>query len=143
MFEYLMPNLVFKEYEGSAYAQTSRAAVLQQMKYARAAGIPWRYLVREEEALSLLLAPPFYKTTKSPGYIKNYIPGMRGSLHYHTRTRVKGCCNAAAERRNEKRRLRLIFTVRAVSLGQHRTENCVQKMSPSDKIQSCGFASLF
>lgn len=41
MFEYLMPNLVFKEYESSAYAQTSRAAVLQQMKSARAAGIPW------------------------------------------------------------------------------------------------------
>jgi len=41
MFEYLMPNLVFKEYEGSVYAQTSRAAVLQQIKYAEEAGIPW------------------------------------------------------------------------------------------------------
>ena len=41
MFEYLMPDLVFKEYEGSVYAQTSRAAVLQQMKYAKEAGIPW------------------------------------------------------------------------------------------------------
>ena len=37
----------------------------------------WRYLVMEEEALSLLLAPPFNKTTKNPGYIKNYIPGIR------------------------------------------------------------------
>ncbi len=41
MFEYLMPNLVLKEYEGSAYAQTSLAAVLQQMNYAKGAGIPW------------------------------------------------------------------------------------------------------
>jgi len=41
MFEYLMPNLVLKEYEGSAYAQTSLAAVLQQMNYAKEAGIPW------------------------------------------------------------------------------------------------------
>ena len=41
MFEYLMPNLVFKEYEGSVYAQTSRAAVLQHMKYAKEAEIPW------------------------------------------------------------------------------------------------------
>lgn len=41
MFEYLMPNLVFKEYEGSVYAQTSRAAVLQQMEYAKEAEIPW------------------------------------------------------------------------------------------------------
>ncbi len=37
----------------------------------------WRYLVMEEEALSLLLAPPFNKTRKTPGYIKNYIPGIR------------------------------------------------------------------
>ncbi|PWJ51499.1 GH36-type glycosyl hydrolase domain-containing protein [Faecalicatena contorta] len=37
----------------------------------------WRYLVKEEEALSLLLAPPFNKTNKNPGYIKNYIPGIR------------------------------------------------------------------
>lgn len=41
MFEYLMPNLVFKEYEGSVYAQASRAAVLQQIKYAKEAEIPW------------------------------------------------------------------------------------------------------
>lgn len=41
MFEYLMPNLVFKEYEDSVYAQTSRAAVLQHMKYAKDSEIPW------------------------------------------------------------------------------------------------------
>lgn len=41
MFEYLMPNLVLKEYEGSVYAQTSRAAVLQHIKYAKEVGIPW------------------------------------------------------------------------------------------------------
>ena len=41
MFEYLMTNLVFKEYEGSVYAQTSRAALIQQMKYANETKIPW------------------------------------------------------------------------------------------------------
>ncbi len=41
MFEYLMPNLVLKEYEDSVFAETSRAAVLQQIKYAKEAGIPW------------------------------------------------------------------------------------------------------
>ncbi len=41
MFEYLMPNLVLKEYEGSVYAQTSRAAVLQHIKYAKDVQIPW------------------------------------------------------------------------------------------------------
>jgi len=41
MFEYLMPNLVLKEYLGSVYSETSRAAVLQQMNYAKAMDIPW------------------------------------------------------------------------------------------------------
>ncbi len=41
MFEYLMPNLVFKEYEDSVYAQTARAAVLQHIQFAKEAGIPW------------------------------------------------------------------------------------------------------
>jgi cellobiose phosphorylase len=41
MFEYLMPNLVLKEFEGSVYAESSKAAVLQQMNYAKEMGIPW------------------------------------------------------------------------------------------------------
>jgi hypothetical protein len=41
MFEYLMPNLVLKEFEGSVYAETCKAAVLQQMNYAKEMGIPW------------------------------------------------------------------------------------------------------
>jgi hypothetical protein len=41
MFEYLMPNLVLKEYEDSVYAESSLAAVLQHMKYAKEANIPW------------------------------------------------------------------------------------------------------
>lgn len=41
MFEYLMPNLVLKEYSGSVYSESSRAAVLQQMKYGGQMDIPW------------------------------------------------------------------------------------------------------
>lgn len=41
MFEYLMPNLVMKEYEGSVFAEASKAAVLQQIIYAGETGIPW------------------------------------------------------------------------------------------------------
>ncbi|MHB8130463.1 MAG: glucoamylase family protein, partial [Mobilitalea sp.] len=41
MFEYLMPNLVMREYEGSVFAETAKAAVLQQIKYAKHMGIPW------------------------------------------------------------------------------------------------------
>lgn len=37
----------------------------------------WRYLVIEREGVSLLLHPPFDKTEKSPGYIKEYYPGVR------------------------------------------------------------------
>ncbi len=48
----------------------------------------WRYLVMEEEALSLLLAPPFNKTTKTPGYIKNYIPGIRENGGQYTHAAV-------------------------------------------------------
>lgn len=40
MFEYLMPNLVMKEYKGSVFAETSRAAVIKQIKYAKRIGIP-------------------------------------------------------------------------------------------------------
>lgn len=41
MFEYLMPNLLVKEYEGSVFSDSSRAAVIQQMRYAQSTGIPW------------------------------------------------------------------------------------------------------
>jgi len=41
MFEYLMPNLVLKEYSGSVFSESSKAAVLQQMKYAKSMEIPW------------------------------------------------------------------------------------------------------
>ncbi len=41
MFEYLMPNLVMKEYDGSVYAETSKAAVLQHINYAKHMSIPW------------------------------------------------------------------------------------------------------
>lgn len=41
MFEYLMPNLVMKEFSGSVYAETAKAAVLQQIHYAKQMEIPW------------------------------------------------------------------------------------------------------
>lgn len=41
MFEYLMPNLVMKEYEDSVFAETAKAAVLQHIEYAKQMKIPW------------------------------------------------------------------------------------------------------
>jgi len=48
----------------------------------------WRYLVREEESISLLLSPPFDKTKNNPGYIKNYIPGIRENGGQYTHAAV-------------------------------------------------------
>ena len=41
MFEYLMPRLVMKEYSGSVFADTAKASVIQQIKYAKLKKIPW------------------------------------------------------------------------------------------------------
>ena len=41
MFEYLMPNLVMREYEGSVFAETAKAAVLQHIEYGKRKGTPW------------------------------------------------------------------------------------------------------
>ncbi len=48
----------------------------------------WHYLVMEEESISLLLSPPFNKTNKNPGYIKNYIPGIRENGGQYTHAAV-------------------------------------------------------
>lgn len=64
----------------SGGAKKERAATAMQSA--------WRYLIREEDAISLLLSPPFDKTSKNPGYIKNYIPGIRenGGQYTHAAT---------------------------------------------------------
>lgn len=48
----------------------------------------WRYLVKEEEYMSLLLTPPFNKTEKNPGYIKNYLPGVRENGGQYTHAAI-------------------------------------------------------
>ncbi len=47
-----------------------------------------RYLVKEEDGISLLLSPPFDKTNKDPGYIKNYYPGIRENGGQYTHAAV-------------------------------------------------------
>ncbi|VDN47040.1 conserved protein of unknown function [Petrocella atlantisensis] len=61
-------------------AQKDRAEVAMQSAV--------RYLVREEDGISLLLAPPFDKTDKNPGYIKNYYPGIRENGGQYTHAAV-------------------------------------------------------
>ncbi len=40
-FEYLMPNINLKRYEGSLLDEASKFAVLSQIEYARKLGVPW------------------------------------------------------------------------------------------------------
>ncbi len=48
----------------------------------------WRYLVLEDVGISLLLSPPFNRTSKNPGYIKNYLPGIRENGGQYTHAAV-------------------------------------------------------
>jgi cyclic beta-1,2-glucan synthetase len=48
----------------------------------------WSHLVREDEGLVLLLAPPFSKSEPSPGYIRAYPPGVRENGGQYTHAAV-------------------------------------------------------
>ncbi|HVP57998.1 MAG TPA: hypothetical protein VMU02_07845 [bacterium] len=48
----------------------------------------WSQLVREDEGLVLLLAPPFDRSQPSPGYIKAYPPGVRENGGQYTHAAV-------------------------------------------------------
>jgi cyclic beta-1,2-glucan synthetase len=48
----------------------------------------WSHLVREDEGLVLLLAPPFSRSEPSPGYIEAYPPGVRENGGQYTHAAV-------------------------------------------------------
>jgi cyclic beta-1,2-glucan synthetase len=48
----------------------------------------WNHLVREEEGLVLLFAPPFDKAEPSPGYIRAYPPGVRENGGQYTHAAI-------------------------------------------------------
>ena len=54
----------------------------------RAMDSAWQHLVRERDRLVLLLAPPFDRGERDPGYIKSYPPGIRenGGQYTHAST---------------------------------------------------------
>ena len=60
----------------------------QQDRAQIAMGSAWKHLVNEKESVSLLLTPPFDKTTKNPGYIKDYYPGVRENGGQYTHAAV-------------------------------------------------------
>ncbi len=69
-----------------SWAVLSGAAT--QDRAARAMASLDKQLVRREDGLALLFAPPFDKTTHDPGYIKGYPPGVRenGGQYTHAAT---------------------------------------------------------
>ncbi len=71
-----------------SWAVLSGAANPHQAEYAMASVA--KLLVREADQLILLLAPPFDKTKRDPGYIKGYPPGVRenGGQYTHAATWV-------------------------------------------------------
>lgn len=60
----------------------------QQDRARKAFDSAWKHLVIEKESVSLLLTPPFDKTTKNPGYIKDYYPGIRENGGQYTHAAI-------------------------------------------------------
>jgi cyclic beta-1,2-glucan synthetase len=58
-----------------SWAVISGAAAHQRATRAIEAVVEW--LVREDERLILLFAPPFDQSKQNPGYVKGYLPGIR------------------------------------------------------------------
>src|SRR5208337_5310379 len=58
-----------------SWAALSNAAA--QDRAAKAMNAVERELIRPDDGLALLFAPPFDKTAQDPGYIKGYPPGVR------------------------------------------------------------------
>jgi cyclic beta-1,2-glucan synthetase len=67
----------------------------------------WKHLVREEDRLVLLFSPPFDKTTKNPGYIKGYPPGVRENGGQYTHGAL-WLAMAMARKRDGERAVRLL-----------------------------------
>ncbi len=67
----------------------------------------WKHLVREDEGLVLLLAPPFDKSVPSPGYIKGYPPGVRENGGQYTHAAL-WFAMAMARRGDGKRAVKML-----------------------------------
>ncbi len=55
-----------------------------------------QYLVRREDQLLLLFTPPFNKSSRDPGYIKGYLPGVRENGGQYTHAAVWSVIGFAA-----------------------------------------------
>ena len=89
----------------------------------------WRYLVREEDDISLLLAPPFNKTDKNPGYIKNYYPGIRENGGQYTHAAV--WLAIATAKLGEYNMAHTLFTMlNPIHITEHKRESLIYEKEP-------------
>jgi cyclic beta-1,2-glucan synthetase len=77
-----------------SWAVISGAAPAARARHAMAA--LEQYLVRREDQLLLLFTPPFNKSSRDPGYIKGYLPGVRENGGQYTHAAVWSVIGFAA-----------------------------------------------
>ena len=83
-----------------SWAVISGAA--QPERAARAMRAVEQYLQKQSEGLALLFTPPFNQTSKDPGYIKGYPPGLRENGGQYTHAALWSVVALAAMQQTEK-----------------------------------------
>lgn len=91
----------------------------QRDRSRKAMDAAYKYLVMEEESVSLLLTPPFDKTEKDPGYIKEYYPGIRENGGQYTHAAV-WLAIAAAMQGDCKRAYKLFTMLNPINSSKDR-----------------------
>ncbi|MDD3572395.1 MAG: hypothetical protein PHP07_05560 [Eubacteriales bacterium] len=89
----------------------------------------WNHLVLQKEGVSLLLTPPFNKTEKNPGYIKEYYPGVRENGGQYTHAAI-WLAAAAAQMGDSERSYRLFSMLNPINHALNREDALVYKNEP-------------
>jgi len=76
-----------------------------------------RYLVKKEDGIIQLFAPPFDKSAMNPGYIKGYVPGVRENGGQYTHAAV-WLIMAFAKLRDSRRTWELLQMINPVNRGK-------------------------
>jgi cyclic beta-1,2-glucan synthetase len=87
------------------------------------------YLVRPGDDLVLLFTPPFDKTTRDPGYIKGYLPGVRENGGQYTHAAV-WCVIARAQLGDGERAAELFAMLNPVNRAASRAGVHAYKVEP-------------
>src|SRR5690606_26340709 len=88
-----------------------------------------RRLVREDARLILLVGPPFDKSDLNPGYIKEYVPGVRENGGQYTHSAI-WTVMAMAALGNRERAWELFGLINPISHGATREEISTYRVEP-------------